>query len=115
MRRWLVALVAVLAAAAVSFGIVSVGAGTDEAAASYGDRRTCVTPREARAIELGMTSGRVKRIVDSKGWVVQRSNEDGFRFVEREYKACWSKQRDVHVFYVNNRVYGMALGSGWWR
>lgn len=115
MKRWMVWLVSVLTAAAVSFGILNLGSGPDEASASLGDRRACATPREAGSIELGMSRRQVQRIVDSPGWLVERSSEQGLVFTQFEYKACWSRQRHLNVFYVNNRVYGMALESGWWR
>lgn len=114
MKRWVVALVSVLVAAMVSFGVLSLGSGADEASATLGDTRACATPREVRAIEIGMSKRQVTSIVDSRGWLVDRWTDSGLVFTEREYKACWSRQRDLHVYYVNNRVYVMGVESSWW-
>lgn len=113
MRRIVAMLLAVLVAAVISVGILAIG--DDELAeATHGDSRKCVTPREAKAIELSMTRKQVKRIFDSKGWLVDKETVDGMRFQEREYRACWSKRKDVHVYYVNGRAYAFSVDWGWW-
>jgi hypothetical protein len=113
MRRIVAMLLAVLVAAVVSVGIMSIG-DSAPAEATYGDTRTCVTPREAKAIELSMTRKQISKIFDSNGWRVEKETVDGMTFEEREYRACWSKRKDVHVYYVDGRAYAFGVDWGWW-
>jgi hypothetical protein len=113
MRRIVAMLLAVLVAAVISVGILAMGDGAP-AEATYGDTRPCVTPREAKAIELSMTRKQIAKIFDSNGWRVDKETVNGMTFEEREYKACWSKRKDVHVYYVDGRAYAFELYSGWW-
>jgi hypothetical protein len=112
MGRIVTTLLAGLLAAIVSVGILSIGDSTP-ADATYGDTRTCVTPREAKTIKLSMTKNQIKKVFDSNGWRVEQETVNGMTFEEREYKACWSKRKDVHVFYVDGRAYAFVLDSGW--
>lgn len=114
MRRIVTTLLAVLLTAVISVGIMSMS-DSAPAEATYGDTRTCVTPREAKAIELSMTRKQISKIFDSNGWRVEKETFDGRTYEHREYKACWSKRKDVHVFYVDGRAYAFGADWGWWQ
>lgn len=113
MRRIVAMLLPVFVTAVISVGILAIG-NNSPVEATYGDTRACVSPREAKAIELSMTKKQIKRIFDSRGWRVEKETVDGMTFEEREYRACWSKKKDLHVFYVDGRAYAFGLDWGWW-
>lgn len=105
MRKILTTASAVAAAAAVSFGIVNIsGGGVQEAEATWGDTRACVTDRELSKIRIGMPKNKVHGITDGAGRRTYFSG--GFPVWEdRDYLMCGYSWADaVEIEYVEGRV-----------
>lgn len=94
--------IAVLTAAAVSFGIVSITNTTTTAEATYGDTRNCVTMRELKKIRIGNTKARVHYVFDGAG---RRTYFSSFGWEDRIYRFCGQSWDDpIRIDYINGRV-----------
>lgn len=104
MKKFIATLVA---AAVVSFGIINVSdSGAPTAEATFGDTRSCVTVREAKAIRLFMPQRQVFRILDGRGKRIGA----GPNWVDRQYKFCRTNDPLI-VEFVRGRVAGLQAWS----